>query len=153
MATSRYAHDRGLSARMGLTMFLLGLLYVVLVGVIFYVVRDGVVAIVIAAGLLCAQWFFTDRIALYAMHGAGRHPGAGAAAARHRRPAVRAGRHAQAGRRDRRHRPAQRVRHRAQPRPRGGLRDHRAACAASTSASSRACSPTSSRTSRTATSP
>ncbi|HSF26276.1 MAG TPA: zinc metalloprotease HtpX [Actinomycetes bacterium] len=69
MATSRYAHDRGLSARMGLTLFLLGLLYVVLIGVIFYVVQSGVVAIVIAGGLLWAQWYFSDRIALYAMHG------------------------------------------------------------------------------------
>ncbi len=69
MATSRYAPDRGLSARMGLTMFLLGLLYVVLMGVIFAFTRSGVFAVVLAGGLLWAQWYFSDRVALYAMHG------------------------------------------------------------------------------------
>lgn len=70
MATSsRYLPDRGLTARMGLTMFLLGLLYVVLIAVIFYVIGDAIVAALIAAGVLFAQWYFSDRIALYAMHG------------------------------------------------------------------------------------
>lgn len=69
MARSRYLPDRGLTARMGLTMFLLGLLYVVLVGVIVYAVDNLALALIVAMGALFAQWFFSDRIALYAMHG------------------------------------------------------------------------------------
>lgn len=69
MPRTRYLPDRGLAARMGLTMFLLGLLYVVLVAVIVYAVDNLVLALLVAAGALFAQWFFSDRIALYAMHG------------------------------------------------------------------------------------
>ena len=68
MASSRYLPDRGLTARMGLTMFLLGLLYVVLIGLIASY-TNLVLGLLIAAGALFAQWFFSDRIALYAMHG------------------------------------------------------------------------------------
>ncbi len=68
MARTRYLPDRGLSARMGLTMFLLGLLYVVLIGVIASYTNLAL-GLVIAAGALFAQWYFSDRIALYAMHG------------------------------------------------------------------------------------
>jgi heat shock protein HtpX len=69
MARSRYVPDRGLSARMGLTIFLLGVLYVVLIGVVFYLIRSAILALVIAAGALWAQWYFSDRVALFAMHG------------------------------------------------------------------------------------
>ena len=69
MARTRYLPDRGLTARMGLTMFLLGLLYVVLVAVIVVAVDNLALALLVAAGALLAQWFFSDRIALYAMHG------------------------------------------------------------------------------------
>jgi heat shock protein HtpX len=69
MARSRYVPDRGLSARMGLTVFLLGLLYVVLMAVIFYLVRNAILALVIAVVVLWAQWYFSDRVALFAMHG------------------------------------------------------------------------------------
>jgi len=69
MASTRYLPDRGLSARMALTMFLLGLLYVVLVVVIVIAIDSLALALVVAAGALFAQWFFSDRIALYAMHG------------------------------------------------------------------------------------
>lgn len=68
MARSRYLPDRGLTARMGATMFLLGLLYVLLIGVVASY-TSLVLGIVIAAAALFAQWFFSDRIALYAMHG------------------------------------------------------------------------------------
>ena len=68
MARSRYLPDRGLTARMGLTMFLLGLLYVALIAVVTSYVGLGL-GLVIAGGALFAQWFFSDRIALYAMHG------------------------------------------------------------------------------------
>lgn len=69
MSRSRYLPDRGLTARMGLTMFLLGLLYVVLVVVIIYFIGNLVFAVLVAAGVLFAQWFFSDRIALYSMNG------------------------------------------------------------------------------------
>ena len=69
MARTRYLPDRGLTARMGLTMLLLGGLYVVLLAVIVYAVGNLAIAVVIAAGVLWAQWFFSDRVALYAMGG------------------------------------------------------------------------------------
>jgi len=69
MASSRYIPDRGLTMRMGLTIFLLGLLYVVLMGVIFYLVGDVILALVISVVVLWAQWYFSDRVALFAMHG------------------------------------------------------------------------------------
>ncbi|GAA3500828.1 zinc metalloprotease HtpX [Streptomyces prasinosporus] len=66
---SRFAPDRGLTARMGLTMFLLGLLYVAFVAVLIALLRSWVLVVVIAAGLLAAQFWFSDRIALFAMRG------------------------------------------------------------------------------------
>jgi heat shock protein HtpX len=68
MARTRYLPDRGLTARMGLTMFLLGLLYVVLIALVT-AYTNLALGLVIAFGALFAQWFFSDRIALYAMHG------------------------------------------------------------------------------------
>ena len=66
---SRFAPDRQLTARMGLTMFLLGLLYVAFVAVLIVLLKSWVLVVVIAAGLLTAQYWFSDRIALFAMHG------------------------------------------------------------------------------------
>ncbi|KAB1148662.1 zinc metalloprotease HtpX [Streptomyces luteolifulvus] len=66
---SRFAPDRQLTARMGLTLFLLGLLYVVFVAVLIVLLKSWVLVVVIAAGLLAAQYWFSDRIALFAMHG------------------------------------------------------------------------------------
>jgi heat shock protein HtpX len=59
--------DRGLIARMGLTMFLLGLLFVVLGSLLVYYLRasDWLILVV----FLGAQWFFSDRLALYGMGG------------------------------------------------------------------------------------
>ncbi len=68
MARTRYVPDRGLSARMGLTVFFLGLLYVVLI-VLVTSYTNLVLGLIIAGGALFAQWYFSDRIALYAMHG------------------------------------------------------------------------------------
>lgn len=68
MANTRYVPDRGLSARMGLTIFILGLLYVVLI-VAVASQTNIVLGVLIAGGALFAQWYFSDRIALYAMHG------------------------------------------------------------------------------------
>ncbi len=73
MARTRFAPDRGLSFRMGLTMFLLGLLYVVLVGALFVLLGGEtgglVLALLIGLGVLWAQWYFSDRLALGAMGG------------------------------------------------------------------------------------
>ena len=67
--TSRFAPDRGLTRRMLVTTFLLGLLYVVFTAVLIVLIKSAVLAIVIAGGFLFAQYWFSDRIALYAMHG------------------------------------------------------------------------------------
>ena len=50
-------------------MFLLGALYVAFIAVLIAVGISYVVIIVIAGGMLFAQYWFSDRIALYAMHG------------------------------------------------------------------------------------
>lgn len=66
--THRFPADRGLSARMGLTMFLIGLVYAVFIGILIAVGVSLAVVLVIAAALGFVQYFFSDRIALYAMH-------------------------------------------------------------------------------------
>jgi heat shock protein HtpX len=67
MARSRYLPDRGLTARMVFTMFLLGLLFVVLGAVLItYLKTLGLILII---GFLVAQWFFSDRVALFSMGG------------------------------------------------------------------------------------
>ncbi|MHC5705857.1 zinc metalloprotease HtpX [Streptomyces sp. ICN441] len=65
---SRYAPDRGLTTRMVTTMFMIGLLYVVFVGVLLAVLRDSwFLVLVIAGGLFIVQFWFSDRIAAYSM--------------------------------------------------------------------------------------
>ena len=66
---TRFAPDRGLSSRMLITSFLLGLLYVGFVALLIALTRSAVLAVLIAGGMLFAQYWFSDRIALYAMHG------------------------------------------------------------------------------------
>jgi heat shock protein HtpX len=66
---TRFKPDRGLTSRMVVTSFLLGLLYVGFVAVLIALTKSAVIAVVIAAGVLFAQYWFSDRIALYAMHG------------------------------------------------------------------------------------
>jgi heat shock protein HtpX len=67
---SRFAPDRGLVTRMVATMFLLGLLYVVLMAVL---IGTGVMpwpfVILLGAVALFAQWYFSDRIALAGLGG------------------------------------------------------------------------------------
>jgi heat shock protein HtpX len=67
MARNRYAPDRGLTARMGGTMFVLGLLYVLLMGVLIYAGLSAGFVLIIAAGSAWAQWYYSDRIALFSM--------------------------------------------------------------------------------------
>lgn len=66
---SRFGSDRRLTVRMGLTLFLLGLLYVAFVAALIVLLKSWVLVVVIAAGVLIAQYWFSDRIALFAMHG------------------------------------------------------------------------------------
>src|SRR3954470_2824828 len=62
-----FTRDSGLQARMLLTLFLLGLLYVALVGVLFASGASGVLIAVIAGGLLIGQFFLSDKLGLAAM--------------------------------------------------------------------------------------
>jgi heat shock protein HtpX len=62
-----YGRDRGLQARMLLTMLLLGLLYLGLVAVLLWAGTGAVVMLIVVAGLALAQLFLSDRLALRAM--------------------------------------------------------------------------------------
>ncbi|MBT2441982.1 zinc metalloprotease HtpX [Streptomyces sp. ISL-36] len=65
---SRYVPDRGLTTRMVTTMFLIGLLYVVFVGVLLVLLKGSwPVILLIAGGLFVAQFWFSDRIAALGM--------------------------------------------------------------------------------------
>lgn len=66
---SRFRSDRRLTVRMGITLFLLGLLYVGFVAALIAVLKSWVRVVVIVAGVLGAQYWFPDRIALFAMRG------------------------------------------------------------------------------------
>ncbi len=59
-----FGRDAGLQARMLFTMFLLGLVYVVLVGVLFTVGASGVTILIVALLLLGLQLFSSDKIAM-----------------------------------------------------------------------------------------
>jgi heat shock protein HtpX len=72
MAKTRYAPDRGLTARMGLTMFLLGLVFVALVTALVFILMafhqgGGAIIffpIVLGLGLGIGSFFYSDKIAL-----------------------------------------------------------------------------------------
>ncbi len=74
MARTRFAPDRGLSARMGLTMFLLGLVLVVfVVAIVLLLGRFGVstagivfIAVLFGGGMTIGSLFYSDKIALAA---------------------------------------------------------------------------------------
>lgn len=69
MAATRFAPDRGLTVRMTVTMFLLGLLYVAFMAALVAVGVRAIAVLLIAAGLLLVQFLLSDKIALFAMHG------------------------------------------------------------------------------------
>ncbi|MFF8309267.1 zinc metalloprotease HtpX [Streptomyces lydicus] len=68
MAQTRFAPDRGLTSRMVMTMFLIGLLYVVVVSVLVVLLKGAwVVVLLIAGALFVAQFWYSDRIAAFSM--------------------------------------------------------------------------------------
>src|SRR5215208_736039 len=62
-----FPRDPGLQARMLLTLFLLGLLYVVFIAVLLQAGAGLVTVVVVMGGLSLAQLFFSDKLALSAM--------------------------------------------------------------------------------------
>jgi heat shock protein HtpX len=60
--------DRGLTARMFVTGFFLVVLYAALIGILFAIGLSFVFIIIIAAGLLFCQYWFSDKIAMFSMH-------------------------------------------------------------------------------------
>jgi heat shock protein HtpX len=66
---SRFRSDPGLVARMTFTMFLLGALYVAVVAILIASHVSIGFVVVIAAGLLFVQYYFSDKMALYGMGG------------------------------------------------------------------------------------
>jgi heat shock protein HtpX len=76
VAQTRFRPDRGLSFRMGLTIVLLFLLYLLLSGVVWWIFGGdaggtgaAIIAFVLPLGLLWGQWYFSDRLALVGMRG------------------------------------------------------------------------------------
>jgi heat shock protein HtpX len=68
MARSKsFGRDSGLQARMVLTLFLLGLIYAVLIGVLIASGAGAVTIAVIAGALFLIQYFTSDKIALLSM--------------------------------------------------------------------------------------
>src|SRR4051812_16724785 len=64
-----FGKDTGLQLRMAITLFLLGAVYVVLVGVLFAAGASGVTIALIAGGLAALNLFASDKLALSAMGG------------------------------------------------------------------------------------
>src|SRR6202161_448181 len=62
-----FGKDTGLQARMLLTLFLLGLLYAIFVGVLFAVGAGAGIIVVVAVVLLLVQLFGSDKLAMSAM--------------------------------------------------------------------------------------
>jgi heat shock protein HtpX len=65
---NRFEPDRQLVGRMLVTMFLLGLLYVAFAAVLLVILKSWIIVVLIAAAVLAAQYWYSDRIALFAMH-------------------------------------------------------------------------------------
>jgi heat shock protein HtpX len=69
VSKTKFPADRGLTARMLSTVFLLGLLYALFITVLVFAhVALGFI-LVIGFGILFVQYFFSDKIALYSMGG------------------------------------------------------------------------------------
>lgn len=66
---TRFRPDRQLVVRMGVTIFLLGLLYVAFAAALVVLLKSVALIVVILGGLLVAQYWFSDKITLAALHG------------------------------------------------------------------------------------
>src|SRR6201991_739946 len=64
-----FGKDTGLQVRMAVTLFLLGLVYVVLAVTLLYFLQSAVLMIVIVGGLAAINFFASDKLALAAMGG------------------------------------------------------------------------------------
>jgi heat shock protein HtpX len=62
-----FGRDTGLQIRMVVTLFLLGAVYALLVGVLFAAGASGITILIVAGGLLAVQFFTSDKLALRAM--------------------------------------------------------------------------------------
>jgi len=62
-----FGRDRGLQTRMVITLFLLGAVYALLIGVLFAAGASGITILVVGVGLLGLQFFTSDKLALRAM--------------------------------------------------------------------------------------
>jgi heat shock protein HtpX len=68
LAKTKFPVDRGLTARMLTTVFLLGLFYAILVAALAIFVKSLAIVIIIPLGLMFAQYYASDKIALWSMH-------------------------------------------------------------------------------------
>jgi len=66
---SRFRSDRRLTVRMTVTMFLLGLLYVAFVAALIVLLKSWLFVVVLVGAMFIAQFWFSDRIAMFAMRG------------------------------------------------------------------------------------
>lgn len=66
---TRFRPDHQLTARMLITVVLLGLVYAAFVAALVVLIKSVVLVVLVAGGLLFAQFWFSDRIALRAMGG------------------------------------------------------------------------------------
>src|SRR6478736_8249445 len=64
---SSFGRDTGLQVRMLITLFLLGAVYAVLIGVLFAAGASGITILIVAGGLLSLQFFTSDKLALRSM--------------------------------------------------------------------------------------
>jgi heat shock protein HtpX len=62
-----FGRDTGLQVRIVITLFLLGAVYAVLIGVLFAAGASGITILVVAGGLLALQFFASDKLALRSM--------------------------------------------------------------------------------------
>ncbi len=67
MSRSRYEKDSGLGARMFGTLFGLGLLYVILIGVLIAIGLNAIFVLVLSGAFLFGQWWFSDTLSMKAM--------------------------------------------------------------------------------------
>jgi heat shock protein HtpX len=65
--STSFGRDTGLQVRMVVTLFLLGAVYALLVGVLFAAGASGITILIVAGGLLALQFFTSDKLALRAM--------------------------------------------------------------------------------------